>query len=206
MPKAMTTYKRKSRSKYYDKYRQLKATPTIYPSPYDSLLVYYNELQTWTDTNATAPFFCGAYRIQRALAHVNLRGYFGQYRVEKLTVKLQFSEGATQNSVFMATTHSADGATIAAPYPTSATIRNYRDCEMFQIGQNCPKKVWYFSHSDPNEYTYRDVLAATATVDDEFSQGGVQFYVNQSPGTGTLSISALLTFKVRYHGKQAVAL
>lgn len=188
------------------KYKSYSNAPIVYPSPYQSMLLYFNEINSFTDTGATAAFFAGAYRVQRQVAHINIRPYFSQYRVEKVTVRLQFSEGATQNQCFMATTHSADGATTAASTPTITTIRNYRDSQMYQIGQNCPKKVWYFNHNDPNECTYRDVAAATITNDDEFAQGGVQFYVTQVIGAGITSVTALMTYKVRYFGKQAIAI
>lgn len=205
MPKKYTT-KRKSRSMYYQKYKALKNSPIIYPSPYDSCLIYYNEINVFTDLTATSAFFCGAYRIQRHASHVALRAYFSQYRVEKVTMKLQFSEAGTQNSCFMATTHSSDGATTAASTPTITSIRAYKDTQVYQIGQNCPKKVWYFSRNDPNEYNYRDILAAVITADDEFANGGVQFFVAQTVGAGTTSVTCLMTYKIRYIGKQSIAL
>lgn len=119
---------------------------------------------------------------------------------------LQFSEAGTQNSCFMATTHSSDGATTALSTPTITTIRAYKDSQMFQVGQNCPKKVWYFNANDPNEYVYRDVAAATITADDEFSAGGVQFFCAQTAGAGATSVTCLMKYKVRYIGKQSIAL
>lgn len=206
MPKAMSQSKPKSRSKYYNKYKQLKNSPTIYPNPYDSLIVYYNRLVVYTDLAASSGAFEAAYRIQREATHVALRPYFGQYRVEKVTMRLQFAEGPSFNNCFMATTHSPDGATVAASTPTIQSIRNYKDYTMFQTYQNCPKKSWYFKTEDPNEYTYRDVAAATITNDDEFHQGGVQFFVSNIAGAGTAAVTCHVQFKVRYIGKQAVSI
>lgn len=203
----MTQGKNKSRSQYYTKYRNLKNNVLkLYPSPYESMLVYYNELNTFTDLAATMGFFCGAYRVQRQAAHVNLRPYYSQYRVEKVTMTLQFSEGAVQNSCYMATTHSPDGATTAASTPTVVTIRSYKDTQIFQIGQNCPKKTWYMDPADPQETTYRDVAAGTITADDEYAVGGVQFFATQNVGAGVLSCTVLMKYKVRYIGKQSIAL
>lgn len=200
--------KRQSRSKYYNKYRNLKSERglVLYPNPWESLIMYYNELQVSTDAAATTGFFAGAYRVQRQAAHVNLRPYFSQYRVEKVTMTLQFSEGAGQNSCYMATTHSADGATTAASTPTVTSIRIYKDSQIFQINQNCPKKVWYFNPGDVTECGYRDVAAATIIADDEFAVGGVQFFVAQNIGAGTTSVSCLVKYKVRYVGKQGIAI
>lgn len=208
MPKSMyPVYKRHSRSKYYNKYRTLKNQGLIlYPSPYESLILYYNEITVFSDAANTAAFYAGAYRIQRQVAHVALRPYFSQYRVEKVTMSLQFSEAGTQNSCYMATTHAADGATTAASTPTVTSIRSYKDSQIYQIGQNCPKKVWYFSSNDPQETIYRDVAAATITNDDEFQVGGVQFFVAQNIGTGVTSVTMFVKYKVRYIGKQAIAL
>lgn len=205
MPKAMPR-KTPSRSRYYKKYLNLKRSPTLYPNPYDSLIIYYNRLVVYTDLAASSGAFEGAYRIQREATHVALRPYFGQYRVEKVTMRLQFAEGPSFNNCFMATTHSADGATTAASVPTIASIRNYKDYSMYQTYQNCPKKSWYFKSDDPNEYTYRDVAAATITADDEFAAGGVQFYVSNIAGAGTAAITCHVKFKVRYIGKQAVSI
>lgn len=205
MPKAIKR-KAPSRSRYYKKYLTLKNSPKLYPSPYQSCLIYFNEINTFTDLTASAGFFCGAYRIQRHATHVALRPYFSQYRVEKVTMTLQFSEAGTQNSCFMATTHSADGATTGASTPTITTIRAYKDSQMYQIGQNCPKKVWYFSSNDPNEYVFRDVAAAVITADDEFAAGGVQFFVAQTVSAGATSVTCLMKYKVRYMGKQSIAL
>lgn len=203
----MMSYKRKPRSRYYDKYRTLKTnTLRLYPSPYESMLIYYNEINVFNDLNATAGFFCGAYRIQRQAAHVNLRPYYSQYRVEKVTMTLQFSEGAIQNACYMATTHSADGATTAASTPTVTSIRSYKDSQVFQVGQNCPKKIWYMNSSDPQEALYRDVAPGTLTLDDEFAVGGVQFFVSQTVGAGATSITCFMKYKIRYIGKQSLAL
>lgn len=196
------------RSRYYKKYRTLKQLgPIIFPNPYQSMLIYYNELNAFTDFSSPAGFFCGAYRVQRHQAHVNLRAYFSQYRVEKVTVTLQFSEIANQNQCLMATTHSADGATTGASTPTITTIRSYADCQMYQVGQNCPKKVWRFSVNDPNEYNYRDILAAVTTNDDEYQNGGVQWFCTQTTNAAAqTSITALMKYKIRYVGKQSIAI
>lgn len=205
---ATQSYKRKSRSRYYNKYHSLKRANTLrlYPSPYDSCLIYYNELTVFTDAAATAAYFAGAYRVQRNASHVAMRSFFSQYRVEKVTMMLQFSEGAGQNSCYMATTHSADGATTIASVPTVTSIRIYKDTQIFQVNQNCPKKVWNFDSGDVTECGYRDIGNATITADDEFAVGGVQFFVAQNIGAGTTSVSCMVKYKVRYIGKQAIAM
>lgn len=200
------TMKPKSRSRYYKKYQQLKVSPVLYPSPFQSSLIYFNRLIVFTDAATPVGAFEGAYRVQREAALVNLRPYWSQYRVEKVTMTIQVAEAPNIQSIYMAGTHSPDGATTAASTPTIVSIRSYRDFQMFQTNQNCPKKTWYFNSQDITECDYRDIPAAGIIADDEFKVGGVQFFCAQTVGAGVVSLSVSVKYKVRLMGKQAIAI
>jgi len=205
MPKAIKV-KRRSRSRYYNKYQTLKMAPKLFPSPYESSLIYFNRLVVFTDAATPVGAFEGAYRIQRENALVNLRPYWSQYRVEKVTMTIQVAEAPNIQSIYMATTHSADGATTAASTPTIISIRAYKAYQMYQTNQNCPKKSWYFNPHDITECNYRDIPAASITADDEFQVGGTQFFCAQTVGAGVVSLSVAIKYKVRLMGKQAIAI
>lgn len=200
---------KRSRSRKASTYKLLKkqfAMPYIYPNPYQSMLLYYNQTVTLTDATVTTGFFAGAYKIQREVSHVNLRQYWGQYRVEKVTLTVVCAEAPTQTAIYLATTHSQDGATTAASTPTLTSIRSYSDCRVFQVSDRAHSITWYFNTNDPNETSYRDVSAVTITADDEFSVGGPQFFASQVVGAGNVSFQLLVKYKVRYMGKQSIAI
>lgn len=207
MPKTNTNLKKQQQlSRYYKKYQKLKLFPSIYPSPYDSCLIYYNLVVSLTDVATTTGFFAGAYRVQRHAEHVALRGYFGQYRVEKVTLSVITAEAPTLTAMWLATTHSADGATTGASTPTLTSIRSYRDARMAQVNDRVQKISWYMNANDPQEYTYRDVSTATITNDDEFAVGGPQVFASMLVGAGNIAFQLLIKYKVRYMGKQAIAI
>lgn len=198
---------RNSRKRYSKKQKMSRGnTVVLYPSLYDSLLMYFNYSVTYTDAAATAGAFFGANLVQSFQALVNLRPYFSQYRVEKVTLKLMFAELPNHVQCHMATTHSADGATVGASTPTLASIKSYRDWQVFSIQQNTPKKVWKMDINDLNECDYTDIPAATIVADSQFIVGGVQFFVTQIVSGNTLaSVFAMVQFKVRLKGKQAIS-
>lgn len=202
----MTSYKRKSRSKYYGKYQAVKQKGmlTLYPSPYDSMLLYFNELVIFSDAAVTGGAFYGARRPQRFTSFTALRPYYGQWRTEKVTVRISFSEVASQSACYMATTHSEDGLYTTAP--TVVTMKNYRDYQIYQVNQNCPKKVWYMNPNDAEETSYLDVPSAVITDISEAKVGGILFFVSQIVGAGNTSISVHIQYKVRFIGKQAVGI
>lgn len=207
MPKNnMALKKQQQLTRYYKKYQKLKLFPSIYPSPYDSCLIYYNLVVSLTDAVATTGYFAAAYRVQRYVEHVNLRAYFGQYRVEKVTLSIITAEAPTLTAMWLATTHSADGATTAASTPTLTSIRSYRDSRMAQVNDRVQKITWSMNQNDPQEYTYRDVAAATVTADDEFAVGGPQMFASMAVGAGNIAFQLLIKYKVRYMGKQAIAI
>jgi len=201
-------YTRKSRSSR--RYRpRTKANPrnslVLYPPANDSLIMYFNTFITHTDAASPAAMYYGAYNVQNFAALVNLRPYFGQYRVERISVRLMFAELPNITQVHMATTHSADGATFAASTPTLPSIRAYRDWQVYSIQDKCPKKVWKFDPCDSTETNYLDIPAAAIANDSQFVCGGVQYYVVQQIGTGVPSVFAYVQYKVRLRGKQAIA-
>lgn len=171
----------------------------------DTLVMYFNYSVTYTDLVGTAAAFFGAYTPMNFQALVNLRPYFGQFRTEKVTLRLMFAEAPNHTQCHMATTHSADGATVAANTPTLASIKSYKDWQVFSISQNTPKKVWAFDPSDTYEVQFTDVPSAVVNQDSQFQVGGVQFFCAQTVGTGVASIFAYVQYKIRLKGKQAIS-
>lgn len=191
--------KRYSRSK-----KQVANAPKLFPSLYDSMLMYFNYSQTFTDAAITQGAFYGAYLVESFQTLVNLRPYFSQYRVESVTLRLMLSENPAFSQVHMASTHSADGATVGASTPTLTSIKSYRDWQVFAANQNVPKKVWYMDSTDITETNYVDVPAAIINANSQFGVGGVQFFTGlNGVGAGTAAVVAYVQFKVRLKGKQA---
>lgn len=178
--------------------------PRLYPSLYDSMLMYFNYSQTFTDTAISQGAFYGAYLVESFQSLVNLRPYFSQYRVERVTLRLAIAETPNFAQVHMATTHSADGATVGASTPTLQSIKQYRDWQVFAPNQNTPKKVWKMDTNDASETNYYDVPAAIINANSQFVVGGVQFFTGLTAvGAGTAAVVAYVQFKVRLKGKQA---
>jgi len=149
--------------------------------------------------------FYGAYFVESFQALVNLRPYFSQYRVEKVTVRLSVAEAGQFNQIHMATTHSADGATVGASTPTLISIRSYKDWQIFSPQQNVPKKVWRMDTNDISECNYYDTPSAIINANSQFITGGVQFFSAIDAVAGaTPAIQAEVQFKVRLKGKQAI--
>lgn len=193
----------KPRKRYTKKALAINA-PRIYPSLYDSTLMYFNYSQTFTDAAITQSAFYGAYFIESFQNLVNLRPYFSTYRVEKVTLKLMISELPNITQIHMATTHSPDGATVGASSPTLASIKQYRDWQVFSSQTNLPKKVWKMDINDPSETNYYDVPPAIVTANSQFIVGGVQFFMGiNAVGAGTPVVVSYVQFKVRMKGKQA---
>lgn len=179
-------------------------SPRLYPSLYDSMLMYFNYSQTFTDTAITQGAFYGAYFVESFQTLVNLRPYFSQYRVEKVTLRLMIAENPAFAQIHMATTHSADGATVGASTPTLQSIKQYRDWQVFAVNQNTPKKVWTMDTNDASETNYYDVPAAIVSANSQFVVGGVQFFTGlNAAGAGGAAVVAYVQFKVRLKGKQA---
>jgi len=165
--------------------------------------MYFNYSITYTDAAANPAGFFGAYLPLNISGLANLRPYFSQFRVERVTLKLMVGEAGTFQQIHMATTHSADGATALANTPTLAGIKAYRDYQVFQPLQNTPKKVWRMDQNDIYECSFSDVPAAAANVDAIFTAGGVQFFSVQTVGAGTATLFASVQYMVRLKGKQA---
>lgn len=181
------------------------ATPTLYPALADSLIMYFNYTVTYTDAATPSAAFYGAYFPLNVQGLVNLRPYFSQFRVERVTVRVMVAEQANVSQIHMATTHSADGATAAANTPTLQGIKAYRDYQVFSPVQNCPKKIWTMDPNDIYECQFSDIPAAANNVDAIFTVGGVQLFVSQVVGAGNSSFFAHVKFMVRLKGKQAFA-
>lgn len=193
------------RKRYYKKKMPNQVVaPKLYPSLYDSMLMYFNYSQTFTDAAITQGAFYGAYFVESFQSLVNLRPYFSQYRVEKVTLRLMVAELPSFVQIHMATTHSADGATVGASTPTLASIKSYRDWQTFAITQNNPKKIWRMDPNDLTECNFNDIQAAIVNANSQFIVGGVQFFTGiNAVGAGSAAIVAEVQFKVRLKGKQA---
>lgn len=205
MPKAYNkNMKNNQITRYYKKYQKAKLFPSVYPSPYDSCLIYYNFSQTFTDAVTSNGFFAAAYRVQRYAQHVALRPYFNQYRVEKVTMSVIAAEPGQVISLFLATTHGSDGATTLVNQPNLDSIRNYKDCRICMPNEKVNKISWYMSTTDSNEYTWRDVNLVGQTDDSEYSMGGPQCFFTMKLGAGDIVYHVFVKYKVRYMGKQAI--
>lgn len=201
----MKLNKRTGYSKYYRKYKRYQTnTLRLYP-PYWQTSVFYstysaNQLTTINTIPSTFFFFPTTY-VETMANFVAMRAYFGEYRVEKMTMTL--SPGA---SGIIQTADVHDMQSTAAILANIGAINKYASVKIYNDEAQPIQCVWRMQSDKVEEVKFKVIPtnvipAVTNTV------GGICYTYQGSTvatQTGLIFLKYNIKYKIRFSGKNAI--
>lgn len=200
----------KTYKKNYSKRYRVRRTPgaiPLYPSIYDSTLLYFNNSITYPVAAGAVPFNCVyvyTSGIQVTQNFIQLGQYFSRYRVEKMTVEFTMDQNAPIEEVSMAEIH--DTKVVPLTYVTLDSYANVKTYSP-QAGARC-RCIWKMRPEITNDTIFRDFPAAAVNPPPN-DNGGVIFLVRGSQAA-TVAWSSMYSinakYKVRFTGRNGIAI
>lgn len=192
--------------------RQLKRrrasniTP-LYPSIYDSTILYFNNTVTYPVASATLAsnvVYVYTSGILVTQNFIQLGQYFSRYRVEKMTVELTMDQNAPIEEVSMVEIH--DTKVLPLTY---VTIDSYANVKTYspQAGSRC-RCIWKMRPDITNDTLFKDIPAAVANPPPN-ENGGIVWSIRGSISTTaqwSCMYSTNTKYKVRFTGRNGVAI